>query len=90
MCYGAAMRTVGARDLRNRTRAVLEQVEAGEPVTITVDGRPVAVLRPAIGRRPRSIGRAAFVELFASRQADAGLAGELRDLAPDTTDDFPR
>lgn len=82
------MRTVASRELRNRTRDVLEQVEAGDEVTITVDGRPVATLRAAAAHRPRFIGRAAFVDLVAGRQADPTLAGELRGLAPDTTDDL--
>ena len=47
------MADVASRDLRNNTRALLERVEAGESITITVDGRPVATLEPA-GRRPAS------------------------------------
>jgi len=79
---------VGTRDLRNNTRALLERVEAGESVTITVDGRPVAVLQP-IGRRPRWLSRDEFAEQVLTRQADAALRAELRELAPDTTDDLP-
>ena len=40
------MTDVASRDLRNNTRALLERVEAGESITITVDGRPVATLEP--------------------------------------------
>lgn len=80
------MSEVASRELRNNTRALLERVEAGESVTITVDGRPVAVLRP-LGRRPAWLARDEFVRLL--RQADAALAGELADLAPETTDDLP-
>ncbi len=83
------MRTVASRDLRNRTRDLLEQVEAGEEVTITVDGRPVATLRAATARRPQFVGRAVFEALVTSRQADPRLARDLRALAPDTTDDLP-
>ncbi len=50
------MTEVASRELRNATRALLARVEAGEDVTITVDGRAVAVLRP-IGRRPRWLAR---------------------------------
>ena len=50
-------------------------------------GRPVAVLGPISGR-PRWMSNAEFVRRFAGRQADAALAGELRQLAPDYTDDL--
>ena len=34
------------RELNQRTAQVLARVEAGETVTVTKNGRPVAVLRP--------------------------------------------
>lgn len=77
---------VASRELRNDTRGLLRRVEAGEDVVITVDGRQVAVLRP-IGRRPRWLSRSEFVDRFSGRQADPGLAEDLLELAPDTTDD---
>jgi prevent-host-death family protein len=82
------MAEVASRDLRNRTRSVLDRVAAGESVTITVDGRPAAVLQP-VGRRPHWIGRDEFVRRIVGRQADPALARELHGLAPDTTDDLP-
>ena len=82
------MAEVASRDLRNRTRALLERVEAGESITITVDGRPAAVLRP-VGRLPRWMARDDFVRTVLPHQADAGLSGELRELLPETTDDLP-
>lgn len=36
------MSEVSSRDLRNDTAGVLRRVEAGEDITITVKGRPVA------------------------------------------------
>ena len=81
------MSEIASRELRNNTRGLLDRVEAGESVTITVDGRPVAVLEP-VSRRPRWMAREEFVRRVQSHQADAALAGELRDLAPDTTDDI--
>ena len=80
------MPEIASRELRNNTRALLDRVEAGETVTITVDGRPVALLGP-VSRRPRWLSRDEFVRRVLPRQADAALAGELRTLAPDTTDD---
>ncbi len=86
--YDRRRSEIASRELRNNTRALLARVEAGEPVTITVDGRPVAVLTP-VSRRPRWLGQGEFVRRIQSHQADAGLAAELRTLAPDTTDDVP-
>ena len=80
------MTEVASRELRNSTRALLDRVEAGEEITITVDGRPVARLEP-IDRRPRWMSRGEFVARILPRQADPGLRRELRELAPDTTDD---
>lgn len=79
---------VASRDLRNNTRGLLDRVEAGESVTITVGGRPVAVLRP-VERRPRWVGRDEFVGRVVAQRADPRLRRDLRELAPDTTDDLP-
>jgi prevent-host-death family protein len=82
------MSEVASRELRNNTRALLDRVAAGETVTITVAGRPVALLLP-VGRRPRWLAREEFVNRVLAHQADAQLMGTLRELAPDTTDDLP-
>lgn len=83
------MGDVASRELRNNTRALLDRVEAGEVVTITVNGRPVAILQP-IGRQPRWFPREEFVRRIVRHQADAALRRELRELAPETTDDLPK
>lgn len=82
------MGEAASRDLRNNTRALLDRVEAGEPITITIDGRPVAVLQP-LDRRPAWLPREEFVRRVIAHQADPGLARDLAHLAPDTTDDLP-
>lgn len=82
------MSEVASRELRNNTRSLLERVEAGEAVTITISGRPVAVLQP-LGRRPRWLAREEFVRRVVQNQADPGLEHELAELASDTTDDTP-
>jgi prevent-host-death family protein len=79
---------IGSRELRNNTRALLERVEAGESITITVAGRPVAILEP-VDRRPRFVARDQFVRRVLSNRADPALRGDLATLAPDTTDDLP-
>jgi len=40
------MAEVSIRDLRNHGGEVVDRVQAGEQITITRDGRPVAVLVP--------------------------------------------
>ena len=45
------MADVTVRDLRNHGGDVIDRVLAGERITITRDGRPVAELRP-LGRTP--------------------------------------
>jgi prevent-host-death family protein len=45
------MADVSVRDLRNRTSDVVERVEAGETITLTVRGRPVADIVPHAQRR---------------------------------------
>lgn len=87
-CYSCRMTEVASRELRNSTRSLLDRVEAGERVTITVDGRPVAVLAP-VGRRPRWVSKRELLATVLANQADAGLAADLRELAGDTTDDLP-
>ena len=82
------MSAVAVRDLRNETRKVLERVRSGEVVTITVDGLPMAELRP-LAERPRFVDRQTFAALIVSKQADPALADDLAELTPDTTDDLP-
>ncbi len=82
------MAEVTSQELRNDTRGLLRRVEAGEDLVITVDGRPVAVLRP-VGSRPRWLPRAEFLNRIGNHQADARMAAVLRELVPDTTDDLP-
>ena len=88
MCYVRRMTDVASRQLRNQTRALLDRVAAGEHITITVDGRPVARLVPP-EPRPRWMPRETFAARVLGHQADPGLASDLAVLAPDTTDDLP-
>lgn len=82
------MSEIAARDLRNRTADVLRRVAAGEPVTITSRGRPVAQLIPVREQRRRPIARAELARRLAVAQADTALRDELADLAGETTDDL--
>lgn len=82
------MAEIASRELRNSTRSLLERVEAGETITITVGGRPAAVLAP-VGRRRRWMPRSTFAETLLAHQADAGLTDDLEALAGEMTDDLP-
>ncbi|MCC7076894.1 MAG: type II toxin-antitoxin system prevent-host-death family antitoxin [Acidimicrobiia bacterium] len=82
------MSEVASRVLRNSTRSLLERVESGETITITVDGRPVALLTP-VGRRRRWLPRSEFVSSVLAHQTDSGFAGDLEQLAGETTDEVP-
>jgi prevent-host-death family protein len=44
------MREVTVRDLRNRGGRVLKRVAKGEALTVTMDGSPIAELRPIGGQ----------------------------------------
>lgn len=81
------MTVVASRELRNQTRALLDRVDAGETITISVDGREIAELRP-IAESRTWMGRAEFVNRVLAHQADPALRDELRELAPDDTDDL--
>lgn len=82
------MTDIPARDLRNDVSAVLRRVEHGEHLRVTVSGRPVAELRP-LPARPTSMAWKAFFDDSDRWRADPGLAQELAQLLPDTTDDLP-
>ncbi len=47
------------RELRNNGGVVIDRVQAGEVITVTRDGRPVAELRPI---RPRGVPTALLLE----------------------------
>lgn len=81
------MTEIPARELRNDVSAVLRRVEAGERLTITVSGRPVADLVPR-DTRPRTMSREQYLEWFGPALADPGLAKQLKEIVPDTTDDM--
>ena len=78
---------VGVRDLRNRTSYVIDAVKAGERVTLTVHGEPIADIVPH-RRRARWLSGERLSTELAERSADAQLTEELHDLAGQTLDDL--
>ena len=81
------MTDIPARELRNDVSAVLRRVEDGERLRVTLSGRPVAELVP-LPRRPRSLTWEVFFGGSDRWRADPGLAGQLAELVPETTDDL--
>ena len=82
---------VPQRALRNETAALLRRVEAGERLTITVHGHPVAELGP-IPKRRTFVPRDEFIaRMRGSLDPSDDLAEELRaaraDLVVDPFDD---
>lgn len=78
------MTEMPAEEVRAHLGDVLRRVQDGEEVTVTVDGRPVADLRPH--ERPRSVS---FEEFMSWPKADRKMLDDIRELrGNDTTDDF--
>jgi prevent-host-death family protein len=77
---------VGVRELRNDTARVIDAVQAGERVTLTVRGEPIADIVPH-GARTRWLSGASLGDRLVHRSADPGLRGDLTDLASETLAD---
>jgi prevent-host-death family protein len=82
------MSEVASRELRNNTAGVLQRVQAGEDVVITVNGRGVARLVPLRLARRRWVARDELARRLHLYQADSGLRADLSELAGATTDDL--
>lgn len=82
------MTRVASRELRNNTRTIIKRVQNGEEITITVDGIEAARLVPP-SSKSTWISRKEFVEQILKYQTDSALSKEIKQLAPDTTDDLP-
>lgn len=78
---------VSIRDLRNRTAAVVAAVQAGEPVTLTSNGEPLADIVPH-RRRARWLPGEWLSAQLAERQADADLSLDLDRLVSQTIDEL--
>jgi prevent-host-death family protein len=82
---------VSVRELRNHTARVVSAIEAGEPVVLTVHGRPVADIVPRVEaseRRPSDL-LVADLEAIRARAADLGVQSDAADYEIGwTTDDL--
>ncbi len=77
------MATIPQKELRNHVGEVLRRAEAGEEITITVSGRPVASLGPA--RTRQWVPSAELAELWEA-PADPTLQRDLESLGGELTD----
>jgi prevent-host-death family protein len=88
LCYIRSMSEVASRELRNDTAGLLRRVQAGEEITVTVNGKAVARLTTLQPTRRRLLTRDELVRRLDRAQADPALRVELAALAGDTTDDL--
>ncbi|HEV2851407.1 MAG TPA: type II toxin-antitoxin system prevent-host-death family antitoxin [Thermoanaerobaculia bacterium] len=72
------MKTIAQRELRNQSGEILRQAEAGQLFTITVDGRPVAVLGP-YGKR-QWVPKAEVLKILRSQPPDPTFFEDLGDM----------
>jgi prevent-host-death family protein len=78
---------IGVRELRNQTARVVDAVRAGERVTLTVRGEPVADIVPH-GGRTRWLAGPVLSARLEHEMADAGLRDDLDELAGQTVGDL--
>lgn len=82
------MTSVASRDLRNHTAEVLRRVADGTDVTVTVNGRPVALITRPPSQRAVAMTRGELLQLRAHALPDGGLRADLSWISADTTDDL--
>jgi prevent-host-death family protein len=80
---------VSIRELRNRTADVVAAVQAGERVTLTSRGEPIADIVPH-PRRARWLSGGWLGGELAERQADPALRSDLDRRAGGTIDELTR
>jgi prevent-host-death family protein len=78
---------IGVRDLRNNTGRVIDAVKAGERVTLTVNGEPVADIVPH-GRRARWLSGPDLRGQLVDRAADPALQRELDEFVGQTLEEL--
>jgi prevent-host-death family protein len=82
---------VSVRELRNHTGRVVAAIEAGEPVVLTVHGRPVADIVPRIEASERRPSELLLADLAAidARAAALNVTSDAADFELGwTTDDI--
>ncbi|MGB0437276.1 MAG: type II toxin-antitoxin system Phd/YefM family antitoxin [Mycobacterium sp.] len=81
------MAEIASRELRNDTAGLLRRAQGGEDITVTISGKPVAVLTKWQSARRRWLKRDEILQRLHHAQADPRLRDDLAILAGETTDD---
>ncbi len=82
------MSTVASRDLRNHTADILRQVAEGTDVTVTVHGRPVALITRPSSTRATGWSVEEFLRRRDESLPDPGLLADLEWISEGTTDEL--
>lgn len=80
-------RNVSVRELRNQTADVVEAVRAGESVTLTVSGHPVADIVPHFANRSPWVQASELRRIRVEAASDAGLLGDLAEVRASLIDE---
>ncbi|HVV89695.1 MAG TPA: hypothetical protein VHB53_04300 [Solirubrobacterales bacterium] len=80
-------RDVSIRELRNSTASVVEELEAGERLTLTVNRRPVADILPHAEGRDPWVPSAELRRIVHEAPADPGLLDDLAEIRGAEIDD---
>jgi antitoxin (DNA-binding transcriptional repressor) of toxin-antitoxin stability system len=80
-------RDVSIRELRNSTAAVVEELEAGERLTLTVNRRPVADILPHLEERDPWVPSSELRRIVREAPADPGLLDDLAEVRSAEIDD---
>lgn len=87
-CYSEIVaREISVRELRNHTAQVVEAVQGGEQVSLTVNRRPVADIVPHRETRSPWVSSATLRRIVGEAPADAALLHDLADVRADEIDD---
>ncbi|MEP7011844.1 MAG: type II toxin-antitoxin system prevent-host-death family antitoxin [Acidobacteriota bacterium] len=78
------MKTIPQRELRNRSGEILRQAESGERFTITVEGRPVAMLGPF--QKRQWIAKEEFLRILGAHPPDTTLLDDIAEMGGDVGD----
>jgi len=81
------MSTISVLQLRNEVSEIIRRAEAGEEMTVTVNGRPAARLVP-LSLKPRSLPWRVFADAIEHSAADRALLDDLAGVLVDSTDDI--